>query len=697
MNNRHIDKVFLEDFNILKITGNNLVPFYGYLYVNDQEVMTSKIHEDNNEVIFKIEENIELLGQKVILSTFENEQYEVDDSLAVDFDDFDNRYYYDGKLGSIYHKEYTEFALYAPLAKKAFVFIDDNYFPMKRENNGVFKLNLIGDYEGKLYRYKILINGNYIEVNDPYAYSGNVNNEFSCVIDLNKLDFDTCDNRLPPFNSYLEAIIYELNIRDFTIDEHTDIVHKGKFLGLSESGRSTDGGNKAGLDYLEMLNISHVQLMPILNIATIDDYNCDKTYNWGYDPEHFFTLEGSYSTLPRDPYSRMKEFKILVRELHKKGIRVNLDVVFNHIYKVETSTLNKITPNYYFRRDKDGFLNHSYCGNEFASERKMVRKLFLDSLLFLVNTYHVDGFRFDLMSLIDIDTMNLIDKELRFIKKDIMLYGEGWKMFTKTKDNSLLAELDNSNLMKNFAFFNDRYRNIVRGPGFKSILEEKGYFLGNKEYEDGFKFAYMGSSFDLTFPKLFSNLNQSINYIECHDNATIFDVVNSMKEIDDPLRIVKKLNKLLLLSFGIPFIHSGQEIGLSKFNHHNTYNEGDKFNKFDYSMLDERFDMVSSFISYIKARREIKIFSCADLDLIAKNVDFKSENNLLHIKINDIDENNTIYHIFINPNDDGYRLEFNPSLKFYFPKCYKKANTNMSFNHIDISPLQVSIFIENKQ
>lgn len=693
--NSVVNKVVLKNFDIFEIIGENLSNSNISFFVDEKEISITKISETSNCLNYKINELIEVIGHFCYIKTSNGNKYDLDDSMSIDFPSFDEIYNYDGRLGALYNKDYTEFVLFAPLVKKAYVFINDNYYEMNRENKGIYRLVLHGDYDGVLYQYKIFINNEYLMVNDPYGYSGCANNVFSAVINLEKLNFDTYDNYLPKMNSYLDAIIYECNVRDMSIDEHTNIVHKGKFLGLFEEGVKTNKGNKAGIEYISSLGITHLQLLPVLNIATIDDNNPDKTYNWGYDPENYFTLEGSYSSFPNDPYSRMIEFKKLVGAYHQRGIRINLDVVYNHIYEAKTSSLNKITPNYYFRRDiNNNFLDHSYCGNELASERFMVRKLILDSLLFLLNIYHVDGFRFDLMGLIDIDTMKIVDKTLREIKPDIMLYGEGWNMFTNTSNNSKLCTLENASEVPNIAFFNDRYRNIVRGRGSNAFLDEVGYFLGNKDYVDGFKFAYLGSSFDLTFPKLFNNVNQSINYVECHDNATIFDVINNSLENEDVLRIVKKINKLLTLSFGIPFIHAGQEIGLSKFNHHNSYNEGDKYNKFDYSLFDKRYDMVASFISYIKARKEIELFHIVDMNILDNNIQIESFERLVHIVLNDI--NNSVYHIYINPSNNGYHIGFNKELEFFVPNEYKKDKISQKMNYFDISPQQVSIFKEFK-
>ncbi|MCF0116513.1 MAG: type I pullulanase, partial [Bacilli bacterium] len=443
----------------------------------------------------------------------------------------------------------------------------------------------------------------------------------------------------------------------------TNIENKGKYLGLIEEGKITKGGHQAGFDYFKSLGFTHLQLLPVLDFVTVDENNPDKTYNWGYDPMQYFALEGSYSTNPNDPYSRIIEFKKLVSSFHKAGIRINLDVVYNHIYKVETSILQKIVPNYYFRRDKQNkFLNHSYCGNELASERPMVRKLILDSIRNLIEEYHIDGIRFDLMGLIDINTMKEVEKLVHSIKKDAMIYGEGWNMYTETSDRSELATMDNADKLPNIAFFNDRYRNIVRGAGDKAHLNEPGYMLGSFNYKDGFLFAYFGGTIDKPFPPLFSNLNQSINYVECHDNATLYDAIRHSTDDIDELRLVRKINKLLILSLGIPFIHAGQELGLTKFNHHNTYNKGDRFNKFDYSLLDQRYDMALSMATSIKNRKELSIFRCEDMSYIKKHVQSSIIGDIVQIKLNC---EGVTYYLVINPTDNSFKLVDLNGLQYY--------------------------------
>lgn len=666
------------------------------LLIDGEPIAIHPYENQGDKISYQLDEQIEILGHEAVVSTQEFGDFPLLVTDAVDFFDFDNRFTYLGNdLGANYTPTYTTFKLWAPLASKVSLEIDGSLTPMRRISNGVYIVTIDGDLDGMSYRYEVSLNGKTIKVIDPYGKSSTANGEYSSVINLEKLEMDMYDENLSHMNSYLDAIIYEANVRDMTSDPSTDIVNKGKFLGLIEKGRKTPKGNPAGFDYLNSLGFTHLQLMPVLDFQTVDELNPNKSYNWGYDPMQFFALEGSYSTDPNDPYARMKEFKRLVRDFHRVNIRINLDVVYNHIYKVEQSILQKITPNYFFRRDEDNkFIDHSYCGNDFASERSMARKLIVDSIKFLMNVYHVDGFRFDLMGLLDVDTMKEIEKEARLIKNDVMLYGEGWDMGAKTSDLTPLANMNNAHLLKGYAFFNDRYRNIARGSGGKAKLDSLGYLLGNESYKDGFKFIYCGSSFDITFPKLFSSVSQSLNYVECHDNATLYDAIKYSSEVDDITRLIKKINKTLMLSFGIPFIHAGQEIAMSKSGHHNTYNEGDKYNAFSYSLLDERYEMAKSLSSYIALRKDIQILHENSLDVIYKNVDIIEEKDMLHIRIVDIKESHPIYHIFINSSLHPRHISLENEVDVYTPFGYRKAIASNPTKNLTISPQQASIYIE---
>ena len=395
----------------------------------------------------------------------------VDVSAATSFPQFDEMFYYFGNdLGVTYSKEKTTFKLWAPIACEVNLKIklpNHDVFSslkMNREANGVYSLTINGDLNGCYYLYSVNNSGIIREALDPYGKIVSLNSEYSVVGDVS---FLTQRERIIPQSSYYkfnDAIIYETNVRDLTEDKNSDIVNKGKFLGVAEENRKTIGGNPAGLDYLKFLGVTHIQFNPIIDFNSLKDNETDKKYNWGYDPISFFAIEGSYSLHPEDPLARLIEFRDMVDALHKANLRVVMDVVYNHIYEHATSCFEKIVPHYYFRRKSNGEIsNGSGCGNDVASERPMVRKMLVDSVMYFINTFDVDGFRFDLMGLTDIGTMHRIEEMSKAAKPDIILYGEGWNMYCPLPAEKR-STIDNSFKLPGLGFFNDTFRDN-RNPG----------------------------------------------------------------------------------------------------------------------------------------------------------------------------------------------------------------------------------------
>ena len=604
---------FLSNYHELCVL-NQVVGFGFSLYIDNVERNYSLLRKNDCFSYFAIEGNDEILGKEIYLK-YNNIIEHVDVTKLAQLTNFDDIYATDIELGPICNNEFTIFRLWAPFASSVNLSIDNRFYSLTRLDRGVYEIRVDGDLDGQLYHYEVTINGEKRLVTDPYAKSSNANGKESAVINIERLTSSFKSVPVEKHYHKLKSTIYELHIRDFTIHKSTNIEHKGKYLGLAEENRLTKGNHPCGLDYLKLLRVSHIQFLPVLDFGSVDEIKGG--YNWGYDPISFFALEGSYSLEPNNPFSRMLEFRHLVDALHHNGIRVNLDVVYNHLYKGESVNLNQITPHYFLREENGKLANHSWCGCDFASERKMARRLIKESVDFLMNVYDVDGFRFDLMGLIDLTTMKEVTSLILFNKKEALVYGEGWEMNAKTFKNEPLSTIKNSRELPDVSFFNDTYRDIMRGHGGHAKLDENGFLLGNQSYADGFKFAYLGSSKDLVYPKLFNHPNQSINYVECHDNATLFDVINESTDDLDVLRMVKLFNKVIMCSVGIPFIHMGQEIGLTKHNQRNTYNLGDYYNQMDYDVLDRRYDMAQSFRHYVLARQHADFLDNLDLNQVS--------------------------------------------------------------------------------
>jgi pullulanase len=536
---------------------------------------------------------------------------------ALSFPDFEEKFTYLGDdLGSIYHPKKTSFKVWAPLASQVMLMIYDHQFklksvyPMHRQDQGVYQTVVHEDCDGAYYRYDITNHGLTQSVIDPYGKGSTRNSEYSVVINFSKLKLPMHDQSLPRFQHYQQAIIYEAHVRDLTSDPKTTIPYKGTFLGAIQSGHLSKEGHPIGFDYLVNTGITHLQLLPVNDYRTVNEFDINGTYNWGYDPYQYFSLEGSYASEIDDPYSRIRDFKLLVSTFHQKGIRVNLDVVFNHVYDYQHSVFEKVVPGYYFRTLPDGSLsNGSFCGNDVATEKSMVRKLIIDAAVYWVKTFHIDGFRFDLMGLIDIKTLYELKNAIREIRPTFMFYGEGWDMPTAL-EKADKGITENSHLLPDFGFFNDGFRNLIKGGNFVQDLHEQGYATGNEAFAPHLPGLILGSA-DPQFghPKV-NDPSQSINYVECHDNHTFYDkllVSNSQEGEGFHFRRIIFANALIALSNGIAFFHKAQELGGTKYGEHNAYRSGDRINQFDYRLVDERPQLVTAFQSLIKIRKQLLI------------------------------------------------------------------------------------------
>lgn len=634
------EKTFTK-LNIIKTTSMNSVNFFDLL-------LPSKIE----------------FGKNYIISIPDYGHTNLDVSEAVNFKEFDEMFNYDGEdLGAIYHQDHTDFALWAPLASKVFLRIKEGNtfvcYPLIRTEKGVYRLRLKGDYLNKEYDYLVTNNGITQATLDPYGKAVTLNSTHSVVVDLSILENRKKIKPKTKINNYIDAVIYETNVRDFTISKSTNIVNKGKYLGIVEESRLTNNNHPAGLDYLKYLGITHLQLQPVVDFRGVDDVKIEKSYNWGYDPISIFALEGSYSTSPNIPMARNMEFAKMIDELHRHDIRVNIDVVVNHVYEYITSTFEKVVPNYFFRKKKNGQVaDASGCGNDFASEKFMARKIIVDALIYFLKTYDVDGFRFDLMGLIDKTTIDEAYVKAKLIKEDVMFYGEGWNMGMELNMDERIT-IDNSANNPHYAFFNDMFRDIVRGPNYD--VSKKGYVNGDITYVDGAEFVIAGSLFNYTYRPRFINVNQSINYSECHDDYTLMDkLLFSNKEEDMPtlLKRVKIANTLSILSLGIPFIHMGQEFGQSKKKNRNTYNMVD-INDMDYELLDERFSMVEYLKKVIEIRKNNSVFHLVDNEALDNAVSFyKGPYGVFIYHLKNKEEKDTYKDLFIVINPTKEELSF---------------------------------------
>ena len=609
--------------------------------------------------------------------------------------EFNEKYNYDGKLGVIYSKKSSEFKLWAPLAEQVeLVLYGKDYnalesnktiIKMNKENRGVWRARINEDLSGEYYNYLVRNNGKTYESVDPYAKAVSINGEKSMVIDMESTNPKGWSNdKKPILNDVTDSIIYEAHIRDLTKDEASGVITelRGKYIGaVLENSKIKGTSITTGLDHLKELGITHIHLLPVFDYESIDErYDSPDNYNWGYDPQNYNVPEGSYSTNPYEGAVRISEFKEMVYRFHQAGIRVVMDMVYNHTYNLE-SPLNLTVPGYYYRKDQYGrYSNGSGCGNETASERYMFRKYMIDSVLYWAKEYHIDGFRFDLMGLHDLETMRIIRNELNKVDKSIIMYGEGWTCYdTPLNINESAVK---NNICKfddlQIAAFSDDARDSIKVSVF--LKESLGFVNGGDNYEESIKYTICASTkhdeIDLSkvvYSKSFwaNEPYQTITYDSAHDNNTLFDKLR-MSCKDENEEELLKMNKLaaaiVLTSQGISFLHEGEEFARVKENLQgeiieNSYNSSDYTNELKWLRKQRYIDLFNYYKGLIKLRKEYKAFRMNSNKEIQNNISFMAkgnefkDNHIVGYIINIEDYNDSYSKIAVIFNANKYNVE----------------------------------------
>lgn len=530
---------------------------------------------------------------------------------------FESMFTYTGSdLGAIWSLQQTDFRVWAPTADSVRLRLYPDggdssacgEYPMAEGRQGTWFLSLPGDLHGVYYTYLVTINGAVSESIDPYARAGGVNGRRGMVIDLGRTNPEGWDSDRGPRMPITDAVIWEAHVRDFSIHPSSGMKNKGKFLALTEENTATSHGLPTGLSHIKALGVTHVQLLPIYDFGSVDEACPDRRqYNWGYDPVNFNFPEGSYSSDPAHGEVRIRELKEAIHALHKNGIGVIMDVVYNHVYRRDSFSFNKIVPGYFSR----GSSNGSCCGNDTASERSMVRKFILDSLCYWAKEYHLDGFRFDLAGIIDTQTIRLARQALDSQTPGLLLYGEGWNMPTAaTKPDTAFATQENASSLPGFGFFNDTIRDLLRGPLFAPSAPgfASGDFPEVSQLTDGF----MGR------PGWTDDPGQSINYCSCHDNYTLADRIAlarpglSRQELGRRNRLAAAF---CLLSQGVPFFQAGEEVLRSKPSGRggfidNSYRSSDRVNALRWNTFQspESFRTLRYYQGLIRLRKAYSLF-----------------------------------------------------------------------------------------
>jgi pullulanase len=553
--------------------------------------------------------------------------------------------YHGDDLGLSYSSSKSAFRIWAPTADEVQLLLytegcggDECYSLMMHSDEcGTWVASLPGDWKGKFYVFRALINNVWMEeVPDPYARIVGVNGKRAMIGDLRDTDPQGWENdKSPYFAARTDAVIYELHIRDISIAANSGIVQKGKYIGLIEQGTTCDGGLTTGLDHLKELGITHVHFLPFYDFNSLDESALNSSqYNWGYDPLNYNAPEGSYSSDPFDGMVRIRELKEMIKTLHEQGLRVIMDVSFNHTADAFNSSFNQLVPEYYYRQTEEGELSDATaCGNETASERGMMRKFILDSALYWLSEFHVDGFRFDLMGVHDITTMNLVSRELHKTKPDILLYGEGWAPGKSPLAASMRAIKTNVSSLNRIAVYGDDLRDAIRGNIFKP--EEKGFVSGRPGMEDVIKFGVTACCPhpQVNYSKLLhtrmayaSYPHQSVSYCDSHDNHILWDrlAISAPDASEEQRKEMQKLAlSILLTSQGIPFLHAGSEFLRTKKRVENSYKSSDEINGIDWSQKVRNRDVFEYIKALVRIRKEHPAFRMRTAEQIQANIRFE--------------------------------------------------------------------------
>lgn len=581
-----------------------------------------------------------------------------------------------------YSPQSTSFMVWAPTAEAVKVNLFDegidsdvvSSVDMKKADNGKWEAEIKEDLNGKFYTFNVRINGKWLgDTPGVMAKAVGVNGKRAAIINLDSTDPEGWENdKRPELKSFNDIILYEMHHRDFSVDSLSGIKNGGKFIALTEVGTKNSYGQSTGIDHLKELGITHVHILPSYDYASVDETKLNTPqYNWGYDPQNYNVPDGSYSTDPYKPEVRIKEFKEMVQSLHKAGIRVIMDVVYNHTFNTENSNFELTVPGYFYRFNEDGsFANGSGCGNETASNREMVRKYIVESVKHWVNEYHVDGFRFDLMGIHDIETMKTIRAELDKIDPTIFIYGEGWAAGAPKYPAEKLAMKANTWQMPGIAAFSDEFRDSLRGSWSD---DTKGAFvIGDKGHDAGIMF---GISAALPHPQLKDNIKtypkawaaqptQMISYVSCHDDHCIGDrlIITAPKaDTKQRMRLLKLAETAVFTSQGVPFIFNGDELMRNKKGVKNSYNSPDSINVIDWRLKKEHNDSFEYIKGLIAMRKAHPAFRLGTAEKVYQYLEFipTGKEGVVAFKINGLPEGETWKDITVILNSNSEKVEVN--------------------------------------
>ena len=683
----------LDDMKIINIETNLIFPVAseindGITVKEDGNIMkiskvTSSNVSDSSGTFAKIElsEDVKIGSKLTILKEgFIEKEVVLGDVLSSE--NFEKLFYYEGNdLGNTYSASKTSFKVWAPTAKDIILVSYKNWddkigieYIMKKGEKGIWTFDLEGDQKGTFYTYKVKIGEVLNEIVDPYARSVAVNGDKGAIIDLKETNPKVWTlGEKPNLMNLNDAIIYELHIRDFSIDENSGMVNKGKFLAFTETATKGSDGKPTGVDYIKKLGVTHVALMPIFDFSGVDETSIKPQFNWGYDAKNYNVPEGSYSNDPYNPITRVKELKQTVQSLHNNGLRVIMDVSYSRIYSNINSSLNKLVPGYFYRSSNDA-LNSSESENPVKSENAMTRKFIVDSVLYWAQEYNLDGFRFDSMGLLDVKTMNEIRKRISSIDPSILIIGDASDLKESLTEKTKATQ-SNSSEMPGITHFNHLVSDAIKGSIFD--VKAKGFVNGKIQSEIDIKKGIVGGIDYSSEIKTSGKVEpvQSINYVEAHINNTLWDklTISNPKDTEETrLKMHKMADAIVLTSQGIPFFQAGQEFLRTKARSANSSKFPDSINMLNWTQKSQNTDSVDYIKGLIELRKTHPAFKMTSAEMIKKNLNFLA-----------VPENVVAYEMNYNANMDAWDnivVAFNANKEEKTIQLSKKGTWNIVVN-----------------
>lgn len=556
----------------------------------------------------------------------------------------------------------TAFRLWSPKAEEAVVNLYDNghtgkpYYTLTMKFDvatGTWSVSVPEKLYGKFYTFRVKNGGKWLnETPGVWAKAVGVNGKRAAIIDFAATNPEGWrQDRGPEVKNFTDVVLYEMHHRDMSMDPSSGIANKGRFLALTEEGTVTPLGEKTGIDHLKELGVTHVHILPSYDYNSVDEANLQKNqYNWGYDPQNYNTPEGSYSTNPADPATRVREMKEMIKALHDAGIGVVMDVVYNHTAETDGSNFELTAPGYYHRHRNDGsYSDASGCGNETASDLQQMRDFIINSTKYWAKEYHVDGFRFDLMAIHDTETMNQVAAALKEMNPSIFVYGEGWTAGDSPLQPERRALKENVSRMKGIAVFSDDIRDAIKGH--YTDASDRGFATGKPGLEETVKIGIVAAT---DHPQVdFSKGNNSkfpyakspemiVNYVSCHDDLTLTDKLRKSmagESEENMIEAAKLAQTIVFTSQGTPFMFAGEEIFRDKNGVHNSYKSPDSINAIDWnnkSRYRDLFDYYRQLIALRKAHPAFRMTSQADIAKHLKfdRIDSKKTPNLISYSLN---------------------------------------------------------------